>query len=165
MAVHYLIDGYNVLNKNAALADQTKEDGRTVLIRLIESEQPQGSLNNRVTVVFDGHRGPWVAPEGGTVKILFSGDASADDKIKQLVDESSLPRSLIVVTDDRAIQYFVKSLGAQVMAADVFLARLLPRRVTPRAVGAKKIDAAVEEKINQEFTALWVNKKKHDKAN
>lgn len=164
MAVHYIVDGYNVLHKNSVLADQTKEDGRTVLVRLIESEQPQGSLNNQVTVVFDGYRGQWAAPESSPVRVLFSDEESADDKIKKLVDKSSSPRSLIVVTDDREIRYFVKGLGAKIMDADEFLARLIPRRQGPCPAGGKKIDPAVEEKINREFTSLWGRKNKNDKT-
>ena len=168
MAVHYILDGYNVLKKTAPLADIKLEDGRAELIRLIESLSPQGSLNNKVTVVFDGRPGMSPALEAQEVKVVFTYEESADERIKRMVQDSEAPRALIVVTDDREIRYYVKSLGAGVMDSGAFLARIIPRRGKAAAVpdsDKKPINEKLEDQVNQELRALWLKKKRHDKEN
>ncbi len=55
MSLHYLLDGYNILKQIPAFRDLPLEDGRRGLLRWIDHSRPQGSVNNQVTVVFDGH--------------------------------------------------------------------------------------------------------------
>ena len=64
MSLHYILDGYNILKQIPAFNDLSLEDGRRGLMRWIETQRPQGSVNNTVTVVFDGESGffwrfPW----------------------------------------------------------------------------------------------------------
>ncbi len=55
MSIHYLLDGYNIIHQMPAALDLTKlEDQRRHLIRFVEQHRPQGSANNRVTIIFDG---------------------------------------------------------------------------------------------------------------
>ena len=55
MSLHYLLDGYNILKQMAAFRDLPLEDGRRGFLRWIDNSRPHGSVNNQVTVVFDGH--------------------------------------------------------------------------------------------------------------
>jgi len=162
MALHFILDGYNVLKKTSALADMKIEVGRETLVRLIETYQPQGSLNNPVTIIFDGGPGMTAVSHESPVRVFFTYEQSADEEIKRRVQESGRKRSLVVVTDDREIQYYVKSLGAQVMPTNDFLARLKPRRKVgrPSDPDPKVTDYTMTTKINKELSDLWLNKRK-----
>ena len=65
MSLHYLLDGYNILKQIPALNDLPLEDGRRGLLRWIETQRPQGSVNNTLTVVFDGNPDFFGASPGG----------------------------------------------------------------------------------------------------
>ena len=54
MSVHYLLDGYNIIKQTPGLNQGSLEAQRNALLAWIEIGQPQGSLQNTVTVVFDG---------------------------------------------------------------------------------------------------------------
>ena len=64
-----------------------------------------GSSRNAVTVVFDGRSDVW---GGGAVpspvQIIFSREESADEKIIRMVEEAAHKKSVVVVTDDRALR-------------------------------------------------------------
>lgn len=77
----------------------------------------------RVSVVFDG--GPDSSlPEGSAVqgvKVLYAERGSdADSRIQSLVESSSNPRGLTVVTSDRHLAFLVRSRGARVIRSGEF---------------------------------------------
>ena len=158
MSRHYLLDGYNVIHKMPQLADKTLERARRGLIRLIESARPQGSRRNAVTVVFDGKAGVWSPEEqSGEVKIIFTKDETADEKIKRMVDASRRRTQMTVVTDDREIRYYVSALGASVLGVEAFCSRMFSADRSPSAPGApKKITKSLERKINEELEDIWL---------
>jgi hypothetical protein len=83
--------------------------------------------------------------------VFFSPGKDADRIIKGLVDASGNPRETVVVTDDRAIQRWVRSAGARILGAREFLAAgAAPGR--RRAAGLSAADA---EAINEELRDLW----------
>ena len=51
--------------------------------------RPQGSVNNQVTVVFDGHPDHFGGTSQGEIRVIFSDGCSADDKIKRMVEEDA----------------------------------------------------------------------------
>ncbi|MBF0533162.1 MAG: NYN domain-containing protein [Candidatus Omnitrophica bacterium] len=158
MSLHYLIDGYNVLHQMPELSGQLDEQRRH-LILLIESRRPQGSERNQVTVVFDGRSGYYGRAEASAVRVIFSLDESADDKIRRMVNESNRVREIVVVTDDREIQRAVSAVGAKVEPVSRFLGRLDDAERKPRASGGKKqISKTAESAINQEMAKIWLNK-------
>ena len=181
MSIHYLLDGYNVIHRMpSALRQKTLEEQRRTLIDFIERHRPQGSLNNSVTVVFDGNEDIFGGMASKTVKVLFSLGESADDKIKKIVARSKNPKDIIVVTDDRDIQYAVRALRARVSATQSFLNKAKgrqqrsveagknPRRRKTADSGetAKYISKTEEGKINSEFGKIWLgSKKKREKKN
>ena len=46
MSRHFLLDGYNVLQKIPELASKSLEDGRNGLVRLVDNSRPQGSMRH-----------------------------------------------------------------------------------------------------------------------
>jgi predicted RNA-binding protein with PIN domain len=74
----------------------------------------------RATVVFDGHplRPEMAAQDLGplTVRVPRPG-ADADSVIRGLVERAARPAELVVVTSDKALYSYVRSLGASVLRA------------------------------------------------
>ena len=167
MALHFVLDGYNIINRASALAKQKLEDSRESLIKWVEVKNPQGSFRNQVTIVFDGQSGVGGYHKSFLVKVLFSWEESADDLIKKIVSVQENKKSTVVVTDDREIQYYVRALGAQVLSVDEFFRRAQPPEVKQSSTKSKKnfqeekkdISKTLESKINAEFEKIWLEKK------
>ena len=167
MSLHYLLDGYNILKQNPGLCDLKLEDGRRGLISWIETARPQGSVNNKVTVVFDGHRldsggagNPdfFGASAGGQTGVIFS-DGSADDKIKRMVEEDADRKNCVVVSDDKDIFLYARSLGTKVMSVMAFTSKGGEFHARTDC-GGKYIPLSRQEKINKELRVFWLKEKK-----
>ncbi|MDT5062260.1 MAG: uncharacterized protein QOH63_2719 [Acidobacteriota bacterium] len=116
----YLIDGNNMMGQRVGW-HRDKPGARRALM----DDLARFALDRRVrvAVVFDG------APEkhfadGASYKgihIFYSERGSnADERIKQLVEESRERRTLLVVTSDRALADYVRRCGAQVIRSGEF---------------------------------------------
>lgn len=81
----------------------------------------------RAGVVFDGAPEKNF-PDGSSfkgVKIYYHKFGSnADERIKQLVESSRERKTLIVVTDDRALAAYVRRCGAKILSCNEFRARM-----------------------------------------
>ena len=162
MSLHYLVDGYNIVKQAPGLADRPLEQGRAGLLRWIDAHRPQGSANNRVTVVFDGKSEHFSTPVDCGVKTVFSRDESADDCIKAMVEKSAAKSTVVVVSDDKGIALYVRSLGAKVMGVKEFAPGLFASSSKPKPKGRsgaekaeKYIPLVEQERINKEFEKLW----------
>ena len=171
MALHYLLDGYNIIKQIEELASKKLEDGREGLIRFIELYHPQGSLKNSVTIVFDGKPGMSRDPGEHFLKVIFTENESADDKIRKIVEQSSLKKSIVVVTDDRDIKYSVRSMGAAIMSVKEFCSKgkpnsfsdgIAPQRSSDKE-DAKHIPKTLEFKITKELEKIWLGKEDQNK--
>lgn len=147
----YFIDGYNVIRSADWLSAGALRDQRDRLLRFIEGKRPQG--RHDVTVVFDGREDVVGVAWTGPSRVIFSRGRDADQVIKDQVDHLPNPREAVVVTNDRAIQKWVRGVGAKVMSCEDFIAaagaRAAPRR---RAEILNPQDAA---DINEELKRLW----------
>lgn len=148
---HFIVDGYNVIRQSDALSAGALRDQRERLLRFIEERRPQGSAAHRVTVVFDGKADVSSPRWPGTTRVFFSPGKDADRIIKDLVDESSNPREAVVVTDDRAIQRWVRAAGARVWGAGEFLSAGAPRG----GRGTAGLTPDDRDAINDELRDLW----------
>ena len=168
MSRHLLLDGYNVLRKVRRFADLSLADGRTALIRFVQESRPQGSPRNSVTIVFDGREDVFFLDSPSDVRVIFSKGESADDVIKRMVQESRSPRDIVLVTEDRELGYFCRSLGAAIWSVAQLTAQArksgeklrsgVARR--PRKPGEsvenKVIGKVFEDKVNRELTKIWL---------
>lgn len=174
MSLHYLLDGYNIIKQIPELAPKKLEDGRRALVRAIEVHQPQGSSQNSVTIVFDGQPGIFGAVNTSIVRVIFSEGESADDKIKNLVEQSHSKKNMVVVTDDRDIKFAVRPGGVRVMAVKEFWAKMVPKKLQrefSRTISKirereeeKSISKTLEHKITSEFEKIWLEKKDPNKS-
>ena len=157
MSLHYLLDGYNILKQITAFRDLPLEDGRKGLLRWIDQARPQGSVNNQVTVVFDGHPDHYGDSSQGEIRMIFSDGCSADDKIKRMVEEDSNRKNCVVVSNDKDIFIYARSLGARVMSVAAFTSKCSRDVInavsmkTRQDPGGKYISLSHQEKINKEL--------------
>lgn len=163
MSLHFVIDGYNLIKQTPALNKDNLEDSRVALIKFLNIHRPQGSANNRVTVVFDGAQGNfYYRLASPSLEIIFSGHQSADDKIRRLVEESAHPKTIVVVTNDREIQLSVRQFRAQVRSVDEFLKKFnAPQKLKQKtdkknSTDEKALSYSLEGKITEEMKRIWL---------
>jgi len=137
------------------------EDQRYALLRFLEWRRPQGSSKNSVTVVFDGQLEAFGGMTSAAGKIIFSQGESADEKIKKIVAQAGNKKNIIVVTDDRDVQYAVRALGAKVCGVKDFLGRGKSPGSKQRADGPadrpeKYISQCDESNITSEMRKIWL---------
>ena len=161
MSLHYVIDGYNVI-RHASFQSKGHLSPAASLIQCIRHNRLCGSMKNRVTIVFDGY--PTMGnPSGpsGDCEVLFSQNLSADDLIRQIAEQAANPRTMIVITDDRSVQFHSKAAGASVTGVEEFLTA----KAAANARRLRKADAKIElssvdaATINKELRKLWLKEK------
>ena len=124
-----IIDGYNVI-RSSGFADDYNfnklENQRNAFISLLSVYA--ASSSNRVSVIFDAANTDslhWSRGQVDGVDVYYSsGGQSADDLIKEFVENAQNPRDCMVVTSDKAIQFFARSLGASIVSAKDLYAKL-----------------------------------------
>jgi predicted RNA-binding protein with PIN domain len=124
----YLIDGNNLLGSWGG--PPAGGDGRAEVVRRVAAFCRARGV--RATIVFDGHplRPEMAAQELGPVSLRVPEEGrDADSLIRQIVEMAARPAELIVVTSDKALYSYVKTLGAAVLRAHEWNA--LERRVVP----------------------------------
>jgi predicted RNA-binding protein with PIN domain len=126
--VPYLVDGNNLLGSWGGPKDG--DDRRDEVVRRLARFCRARGV--RATVVFDGHplRDDMASQDLGplTVRVPPQG-TDADTVIRELVERAARPAELIVVTSDKALYGYVKTLGASVLRAHEWNA--LERRAVP----------------------------------
>jgi len=120
----YIVDGNNVIGQTPGW-HRDKSASRRLLLEKISFFCRIKKA--RVTVVFDGAPDQAV-PEGSTfhgVKVFYAKPGSdADTRIEQLVEKSTDPRGITVVTSDRRLAFLVRSSGAAVIRSGEFRLQL-----------------------------------------
>src|SRR5437763_1103195 len=116
MSLHYLLDGYNVLNQVPLWAGMAGGEGRQAMLSWIAASRPQGSPRNALTVVFDGSDEYFGSAQASGVRVVFSKGESADELIKRTVELAPKKDHYVVVSDDKGIKLYVRALGAAVLS-------------------------------------------------
>jgi predicted RNA-binding protein with PIN domain len=132
----YLIDGNNLLGSWGG--PRGDDDGRAEVVRRVSAFCR--ARNVKATVVFDGHplRAEMASQELGLVSLRVPPQGEdADTVIRELVERAPRPAELVVVTSDKALYSYVKTLGASVLRAHEWNA--LERHAPPRARGASSV--------------------------
>jgi predicted RNA-binding protein with PIN domain len=157
MSLQFVIDGYNI-TKHPLLASTSRraKEERLALVEFINANKLTGSPNNRVAIVFDGYPDSGFSGEGFKgVNIIFSRRQSADEMIKAIVERLAGARNIVVVSDDKDIRFFVRSLGAKVLAVEEFIGRKDKRRKVPQPL-KPELGYNQMEGINRELRRLWL---------
>jgi len=178
MSLLYIIDGYNVL-KHSQFAQQIlkkanpvrntevfrqknnisngAKDSRITLLEFIKAKRLCGSSKNKITVVFDGYPDTGELINNTQIEVIFTRKESADERIKKIVEATDNAKTIMVVSDDKEIQFIVRSFGARCIGVEDFLAR-----------SSKKAQGGIQESqdpeltysqmetINRELRKLWL---------
>jgi predicted RNA-binding protein with PIN domain len=122
----YLIDGNNLLGSWGGPSDG--DDRRSEVVRRVA--RFCRARNVRATVVFDGHplRPDMAQQDLGpvTLRVPPAGQ-DADTVICDLLDRAPRPAEIIVVTSDKALYSYAKTIGASVLRAHEW--NILERRL------------------------------------
>ena len=127
MAIHIVVDGYNLIKQSSVLSRLDRmdmEEGRDELIARLAAYKKV--KRHRITVVFDGCKGGGLRQERTREKgisIIFSKKGEeADDIIKRTV--KVIREKALVVTSDREIVEFSERHGATVISSGEFEMRM-----------------------------------------
>jgi len=125
----YLIDGNNLLGSWGG--PTARDDRRAEVVRRVAAFcRAKGA---RATVVFDGHplRTDMATQDLGPVSLRVPPPGQdADSVIRELVERAPRAADLIVVTSDKALYSYCRTLGASVLRAHEW--NSLERRAAPR---------------------------------
>lgn len=112
----YLIDGNNLLGSWGG--PQGRDDRREEVVRRVAAFCRERRV--KATLVFDGHplRPDMASQDLGLVSLRVPPKGEdADTVIRELVERAPRPAEIIVVTSDKALYSYVKTLGAGVLRA------------------------------------------------
>lgn len=123
MAIHIIIDGYNLIRQSSELAGldrQSLQLGREALVDLLAAYKRRKP--HKITVVFDGCAEPTGYSSRDRLKgiaITYSqGGERADDVIRRMAQQERA--KALVVSSDRAVMAAAEYAGATVMDAAAF---------------------------------------------
>jgi predicted RNA-binding protein with PIN domain len=139
-----IIDGNNLLHS----LPKREQSRKAVRQRALETVRHEGVS---LTVVFDGPppAGSPALEHLGRVSVQYSGTASADDVIVNLLPKGGRMSEWIVVTDDRGLRDRIRERGAQVRTLGEWRGR---RRQKPRrAVREPKLSSREIEEWESYF--------------
>ena len=115
----YIIDGNNLIGKISSLMSLQKKDkqaSREKLVYILDRYFLQKKAN--VTLHLDGHPGSRI--NSSKMKIVYSENQTADEKIKKQISQSKSPRNISVVTSDSNLAQFAKVCSCKVTSSDEF---------------------------------------------
>jgi predicted RNA-binding protein with PIN domain len=120
-AMHWMVDGYNVIRRDPALASRetlSLEAGRAALVRLLT--QTARASGETFTVVFDGAGRGGAGTGSAAVSVVYSSARESADRVLARL----ATRGGAVVSNDREVRRAAHRAGAVVVTTDQFLSRL-----------------------------------------
>jgi len=158
MSLLYIIDAYNTINHITFGPIRKKiKDPQRALLEFIKDRRLGKKSKSEITVVFDGY--PKVSAqnlEETDINVVFSREETADARIKRMVETSKNPKNIVVISDDREIILFVKSIGSRSIGVEEFInPQVKPQRKKEDLI-KPELNYSQISKINQELKALWL---------
>lgn len=121
--ITYIIDGNNLIGKMPnlmKLQQKDKQASREKIALILERYFNIKKVN--VFLHFDGYPGPKI--NAGKIKLVYSENITADDKIKQQISESKSPKTLTVITSDSNLSQFAKVCSCNVIQSENFISQI-----------------------------------------
>lgn len=120
--IHYIIDGNNLIGKIPSLKNlPDKETSRQKLAIMLERYFHKKKV--KVSLHFDGFENEPIKVSG--LKIHYSQNRSADEKIKKEIDGIKNRNSVNVVSSDLEIISYAKVCGCDVIKSEEFYNRMM----------------------------------------
>lgn len=121
--LNYIIDGNNLIGKISSLMGLQKKDkqaSREKLVYILDRYFVDKKVN--VTLHLDGHPGERI--NSSKMRIVYSENLTADEKIKLQISQSKSPRSITIVTSDSNLAQFAKVCSAKIISSEEFAAEI-----------------------------------------
>ncbi|MBW1889809.1 MAG: NYN domain-containing protein [Deltaproteobacteria bacterium] len=128
MAIHIIIDGYNLIRQSAELSLLDRQDlqqGREALLEMLWAYKKV--KHHRITVVFDGTDAYSLYRQRDQVKgitVLFSHRGETADTVIKRLSKNEKEGSL-VVSSDRAVVNYAASQNAATLSSPEFMEKLI----------------------------------------
>lgn len=127
MALHIIVDGYNLIRQSPALLAREREDlarGREALIARLAAYRRLKP--HRITVVFDGGKAPAFSPPRDRLQgiaVIYSRSGETADSVILRLAARERERAL-VVSSDRTVMRLAAESGAAAVDSPEFEARM-----------------------------------------
>ena len=119
----YIIDGNNLIGKISDLMNLQKKDKQASREKLIYMlDRYFSNKKSNVSLHLDGH--PNIKINSSKMKIVYSENQTADEKIKKQISQSKSPRNINVVTSDSNLGQFAKVCSCKVISSEEFAAEI-----------------------------------------
>lgn len=119
MIQKYIIDGNNLIGKVHDLWKLQKTDKQLARIKLVKLlDYYFASKKNKISLHLDGFAHDSIP--SNKIKIYYSKNDSADNKIKQEIDSSNVTKTIAVVSSDHSVQNYAKVNSCAVINSEEF---------------------------------------------
>ncbi len=119
MKRHYIIDGNNLIGKIPTLwkiQQKEKQSSREGLVFQLERYFYYKKI--KVSLHFDGHENSYIRAKG--IKIIYSNNTNADNKIKDEISFSNNPKLITVISSDMNVLDFARVNSCSIIKSEVF---------------------------------------------
>ncbi len=117
--LHYIIDGNNLIGKIKQIVSLQNKDKQAAREKLaFNIDKYFISKKAKVTLHFDGFENSPIKTQ--RIKIMYSEDKTADQKIKKQIEDSKSRKQLIVVSSDNNIKEFARVCSAKTISSEDF---------------------------------------------
>ncbi len=119
MKRHYIIDGNNLIGKIPTLwkmQQKEKQSSREGLVFQLEKYFFYKKI--KVSLHFDGHENNHIGAKG--IKIIYSNNTIADNKIKDEISFSNNPKLITVISSDMNVLDFARVNSCSIIKSEVF---------------------------------------------
>lgn len=158
--MEYIIDGLNVIKTSFIKKYESIsiERAKEFLIDILERYKRKHPGID-FTVVFDGFS-PQVRFAQRSIKIIYSCDITADEKIRKIIENKKNKKQTFVVSDDRQIREFTKILGGNPLKVGEFFEIVYPieKKSQKEKIDKEKIDYSIKLKIEKELENFYGEK-------
>jgi uncharacterized protein len=144
MALHLIIDGYNLIRQSDWLGDIDRRNlqrGREALISALARYKKR--RGHRITVVFDGGQAPSFGDRRdrrGGIEIRFSRQGELADTVIKRMCSRERGRALVVTSDAEIVRY-AEARGAATIASPAFEDKLMmAEHVDPSGEAPEEVD-------------------------
>ncbi len=150
--INYIIDGNNLIGKNTFLMRLQKKDKQSSREKLVLMlDRFFYNRKNSVTLHLDGFPGERI--NSSKVKIVYSQNLTADERIKKQIENSASRKNTFVVTSDNNLAEFARVCSCKVISSEEFLSMI------QKADKMDDEEPRMKEISNQDIIDLFTKKK------
>jgi len=157
--MEYIIDGYNLI-KGSYLKKTEKystEYTKNTLFEILFRYKKKHPCV-KFTIVFDGK--DTLSKSFKEIKVIFSGEITADNMIRNILKKKKTNDKTIVVSDDKEVQISAKILGSKISSVKEFLNTISPKQVKKKHLNIEKtLNYKEILKIEQELKEFYETRK------